>query len=140
MLKGIPPCISPDLMHALMTMGHGDEIVLADADFPASTHSRRMIRADGVDVAALLKAILPLFPLDPFVERPVVAMDCSAWEDEPESYERFRGIIRKHWSKFTDFEHIERFEFYKRAQSAFAVVATREPNGNLILKKGVVTL
>ena len=100
MLKNIPPCISPDLMHALMTMGHGDEIVLADADFPAATYSKRLIRADGVDVATLLEAILQFFPLDGFVEKPVLTMDCSEWGDEPESYERFRKIIQKAEKKF----------------------------------------
>lgn len=138
MIKGIPACISPDLMHALMTMGHGEEIVLADADFPASTYSMRVIRADGTDVATLLAAILPLFPLDSFVERPVVTMDCSEWGDEPESYERYRDILRKHCLEFTDFELLKRFDLYARAAQAYAVVVTREPDGNLLLKKGPV--
>ena len=95
MLRNIPSCISPDLIHALMTMGHGDEIVLADADFPAATHCQNLIRADGVDVSTLLEAILPFFPLDEYVEKPAITMDCSEWGDEPESYERFRKIIIK---------------------------------------------
>lgn len=74
MLKHIPACISPNLMHTLMNMGHGDEIVLADADFPAATHSQRLIRADGLNVGALLEAILPFFPLDRFVSKPVMAL------------------------------------------------------------------
>ena len=140
MLRNIPPCISPDLMHALMTMGHGDEIVLADADFPAATFSRRLIRADGLDVGTLLEAILPFFPLDSFVERPVLSMDCSEWGDEPESYERFRRIIRKADGDFTDFELLERFDLYERAKNAYAVVVTGEADGNLILKKGPVMM
>jgi len=140
MLKNIPACISPDLMHALMTMGHGDEIVLADADFPAASHSRRLLRADGLDVATLLEAILPLFPLDGFVERPAVAMDCSEWGDEPESYERFRAIIKKHHERFGDFELLKRFDFYERAAGAYAVVVTGEADGNVILKKGPVMM
>ncbi len=140
MLRNIPPCISPDLMHALMTMGHGDEIVLADADFPAATFSRRLIRADGLDVGTLLEAILPFFPLDSFVERPVLSMDCSEWGDEPESYERFRRIIRKADGDFTDFELLKRFELYERAKNAYAVVVTGEADGNLILKKGPVMM
>ena len=95
MLKKIPACISPDLMHAMMSMGHGDELVLADADFPAESNNDFVIRADGIDVATLLEAILPFFPLDPFVDKPVITMDCSEWGDEQESYNRFRKIIKK---------------------------------------------
>ena len=105
MLKNIPACISPDLMHALMSMGHGDEIVLADADFPAVTCSKRLIRADGVPLASLLEAILPFFPLDPFVDQPVSTMDPTSWGGrEPESYRRFREMIKRHDDKFQDFE------------------------------------
>lgn len=138
MLKNIPACISPDLMHALMSMGHGDEILLADADFPAATYAKRLLRADGVDVATLLEAILPFFPLDTFVGKPVITMDCSEWGDEPESYERFRKIIKKHHEGFGDFELIKRFNLYERVRTAYAIVATSEPDGNVILKKGVV--
>jgi L-fucose mutarotase len=140
MLRNIPACISPDLMHALMTMGHGDEVVLADADFPAATHAKRLIRADGVDVATLLSAILPFFPLDSFVDSPVLTMDCSEWGDEPESYERFRKIIRDADGSFTDFELLKRFDLYKRAADAYAVVVTSEADGNVILKKGPVMM
>ena len=138
MLKNIPACISPDLMHALMSMGHGDEIVLADADFPGASYSKRLIRADGLDVATLLDAILPLFPLDSFVKKPAITMDCSEWGKEPESYERFRKIIKKHDKSFTDFESLKRYDFYKRASNAYAVVITSEADGNVILKKGPV--
>ncbi len=138
MLRNIPVCISPDLMHALMSMGHGDEIVLADADFPAATHSRRLIRADGLDVGTLLEAILPFFPLDSFVDQPVVTMDCSPWGDEPESYDRFRKIIRSFNPGFKDFGLMERFQLYERASQAYAVVVTGEADGNVILKKGPV--
>jgi len=140
MLRNIPACISPDLMHALMSMGHGDEIVLADADFPAATHSRRLIRADGLDVCTLLDAILPFFPLDTFVEKPVITMDCSEWGDEPESYERFRKVIKRHDKNFTDFELLKRFELYERVKNAYAVVVTSEADGNVILKKGPVMM
>lgn len=140
MLRNIPTCISPDLMHALMSMGHGDEIVLADADFPAETHSKRLIRADGVDVGTLLDAILPFFPLDTFVEKPVITMDCSEWGDEPESYKQFRSIIKKHDKNFKDFELVKRFELYERAANAYAVVVTSEADGNVILKKGPVMM
>jgi L-fucose mutarotase len=125
-------------MHTLMSMGHGDEIVLADADFPAASHSQRLIRADGLDVATLLEAILPFFPLDSFVDNSVVTMDCSPWGDEPESYERFRKIIRSFDPGFKDFGLIERFKLYERASQAYAVVVTSEADGNVILKKGPV--
>ena len=127
-------------MHAMMSMGHGDEIVLADADFPAETYSQYMIRADGLDVATLLEAILPLFPLDTFVEKPAITMDCSEWGDEPESYERFRKIIKKHHKDFTDFELLKRFDLYERARNAYAVVITSESDGNVILKKAPVMM
>ncbi|MCK5007940.1 MAG: fucose isomerase [Spirochaetales bacterium] len=140
MLRNIPACISPDLMHALMTMGHGDEIVLADADFPAATYSRRLIRADGLDMCTLLEAILPFFPLDSFVEKPVLTMDCSEWGDEPESYQRFREVIRRYDNHFTDFELLKRFDLYERANNAFAVVVTSEADGNIVLKKGPVMM
>lgn len=138
MLRNIPGCLSPDLVHALMSMGHGDEIALVDADFPAASHSARSIRADGVDIAALLTAMLPFFPLDGFVEKPVATMDCSPWGKEPESYERFRKIIRQHDARFKDFELVERFALYVRAEKAYAVVVTGEADGNLFLKKGPV--
>ena len=140
MLRNIPACISPDLMHAMMSMGHGDELVLADADFPAESNNDYVIRADGVNVATLLEAILQYFPLDTFVDKPVITMDCSEWGDEPESYERFRKIIKKHYNKFTDFELEKRFDLYERTRKAFAVVVTSEVDGNVILKKGPVMM
>lgn len=140
MLRNIPACISPEMMYTLMSMGHGDEMVLADADFPAETNSDNVIRADGLDVATLLEAILPFFPLDPFVDPPAITMDCSEWGDEPESYERFRKIIKKHYDKFTDFELEKRFDLYERARKAFAVIVTSEADGNVILKKGPVMM
>lgn len=140
MLKNIPACISPDLMHALMSMGHGDEIVLADADFPGTSCSKSLIRADGLDVVTLLDAILPFFPLDSFAKKPAITMDCSEWGKEPESYERFRKIIKKHEKSFTDFELLKRFELYKRASNAYVVVITSEADGNVILKKGPVMM
>ena len=128
-------------MHALMSMGHGDEIVLADADFPAVTYSKRLIRADGVQLASLLEAILSFFPLDPFVDKPVSTMDPASWGGkEPESYHRFRETIKQHDAKFKDFQLIKRFDFYDRAAKAYVVVVTGEPDGNLILKKGPVMM
>jgi L-fucose mutarotase len=140
MLKNIPGCISPDLMHALMSMGHGDEIVFADADFPAIC-SQRVIRADGLQIITLLEAILPFFPLDPFVAKPAITMNPASWNgSEPPSYKTFRDILRRDDKKFQDLELIPRFDFYDRAKKAYAIVATGEADGNLILKKGPVAM
>ena len=140
MLRRIPACISPDLMHAIMSMGHGDEIVFADGDFPAATYSRRLIRADGHRVVTLLEAMLPFFPVDTFVEKPILTMDASDWsEEEPPSYHDFRNVIKRHDGRFKDFGYLKRFDFYDRARHAFAVVATSEPEGNLLLTKGCIT-
>lgn len=141
MLKNIPGCISPELMYVLMRMGHGDEIILADADFPAETCSQRVIRADGHGLVTLLEAILPFLPLDPFVEKPVMIMaPVDSKAEEPANWQEYRNTIKKHEKRFRNFDYIERFNFYKRTKKAFAVVATGEPDGNLILKKGVVML
>ena len=102
--------------------------------------SWELVRADGVDVVTLLDAILPFFPLDSFVEKPVITMDCSEWGDEPESYARFRKIIKKHDKSFTDFELLKRFALYERASNAYVVVMTSEADGNIILKKGPVMM
>jgi len=139
MLKNIPACVSPDLMHAMMSMGHGDEIVLADADFPGASVAQRLIRADGLTLDILLNAVLPFFPLDSFVEYPVATMDYRAWSaTEPGSYGRFRKIFTEHQVRIKDFELVERFAFYERARKTFAVVMTSETDGNLILRKGAV--
>lgn len=140
MLKNIPSVISPNLMHAMMCMGHGDELVLADSDFPAHTFSKRIIRADGIRTADLLEAILPFYPLDSFVEKPVSVMAPVGDTKEPEVWKEFLRIISRHEKHFSDFEYVERFAFYQRAKESFAVVITGEPDGNLILQKGVVVV
>lgn len=141
MLKNISSIISPDLMYVMMRMGHGDELVLADGDFPADTFSKRVVRADGLRITDLLKAILPFFPLDAFVDKPVAIM-APVGKDakEPESWKEFREVISKYNRDFVDFDHIERYDFYKRAKDSFAVVVTSEPDGNIILGKGVVAI
>jgi len=140
MLKNIPGIISPDLLHTMMSMGHADRLVLADSDFPADTFSKRVIRADGIRIADLLKAILPFFPLDPYVEKAVSIMAPVGTTKEPKAWQEFREIILQHEKSFTNFDYLERFEFYKQAKESFAVVITGEPDGNLILQKGVVAV
>lgn len=145
MLKGIPKILSPGLLEVLAEMGHGDELVIADGNFPAASVARRLVRADGHGVPELLDAILGLFPLDSFVERPaalmaVVETPGKPAAPEPPIWERYREIVRRHEPSFADFELVERFAFYDRARAAYAVLATGEGAlyANIILKKGVI--
>ena len=141
MLKGIPKIISPDLMKVLMEMGHTDEIVIADGNFPGTDLAKRMIRYDGHDIPDLLDAILKFFPLDTYVKYPVSLMAVVPGDPyKPTIWEKYREIIKKNDSNFKDFEMIEKFEFYERTKKAFAVVATSEAAlyANIILKKGVI--
>lgn len=143
MLKGIPPAISPELMAILMRMGHGDDLVLADGNFPAETNARRMVRADGQGVTAILAAILLFFPLDTSVEHPAVVMSpVDPQAPEPPIWSDFRSLLTKHEGRPVSLHAVERFEFYDLAQNAFAIVATGETAifANLILKKGVVSV
>lgn len=141
MLKGIPSILSPELLKILMEMGHGDEIVLGDGNFPAASHAQRLVRCDGHGVPELLEAILKFFPLDTFVEKPVALMDIVPGDDyKPEIWEEYKRIIRKYDKRDLQFEYMERFQFYERTKKAYAVVATGETAryANIILKKGIV--
>ncbi|MFK7778322.1 MAG: RbsD/FucU domain-containing protein [Gimesia sp.] len=141
MLKGIPPILSPDLMHTLMTMGHGDDLILADGNFPADSHAQRIVRLDGHGVPEVLDAILRFFPLDTFVDQPAGLMNpVDVQPSEPPIWETYRQLIQNHEKHSFELEKIERFEFYERAKNAYAIIATSETAlyANLILKKGVV--
>lgn len=142
MLKKIPAVLSPELMKVLMEMGHGDEICIADGNFPAETMGKRVVRADGHGAEEILKAILEFLPLDSFVEKPVMLMKTvNENEEQPKIWARYRRIIEESGeTAFSDFEKIERFAFYERAKNCFCVVATGEKAlyANIILKKGVV--
>lgn len=140
MLKGISPLISPKLLETLARMGHGDEIVLADAHFPGESIGRRVIRADGLRIADLLDAILPLFELDVYVDDPLVMMAAVPGDTlDPAVEVAYRAVIDRHAPNAPPIVRIERFAFYDRAREAFAVVMTGETAkyGNIILKKGV---
>ncbi len=139
MLKKIPPIISPELMKILMEMGHGDQIVLADANFPAASISNKLIRYDGHGISGLLDAILEFFPLDFSAENSVSVMDFNEGEVKPDIWSEYRRIINK-YEAMQDFQLVERFIFYEKARSAYAVVATGELAlyANIILQKGVV--
>jgi L-fucose mutarotase len=142
MLKNIPTIISPELLKILAEMGHGDEIVIADGNFPAAANAKRIIRMDGHNVPEVLKALIMLFPLDNYVKSPVGLMEVVKGDDiVPVIWEEYRRILNESEEKFEEFEFIERFEFYERAKNAFAIVATSEfaLYANIILKKGVIS-
>jgi L-fucose mutarotase len=143
MLKGISPLLSPELLQIIAEMGHGDELVIADGNFPSASIARRLVRADGHPVPSLLDAILTLFPLDSYVERPAALMAVVPGDPQrPLIWEEIRSVVRRHEPGFKDFEMLERFAFYARAREAYAVLATGETAqyANIILKKGVVRL
>ena len=140
MLKNISPLFSPELLATLYRMGHGDEIVLADAHFPGNTMNKTVLRADGLKIGALLSAILPLFALDSYVADPVVMMQVVEGDTaDPTVESSYRAVIDKYAPETPAIVQIDRFEFYERAKSAFAVVMTGETRkyGNIIIKKGV---
>ena len=142
MLKRIPSIISPKLMKLIMEMGHGDELVIADGNFPAASMAQRLIRADGHGIPELLEAIMNFFPLDNYVEKPVALMAVVPGDPtKPVIWEQYRSIIEKAESGFKEFELVERFAFYERAKQAYAILASGESAlyANIILKKGVVT-
>ena len=140
MLKKLSPLHTPDLLHALASMGHGDEIVLVDAHFPAVSLARRLVRLDAADLPATLDACLELMPLDSFVADPALRMEVVGAKDEiPEVQRLCQGVIDRHEPRPVKLAGIERHAFYERTRQAFAVVATGElrPYGCLLLKKGV---
>jgi L-fucose mutarotase len=148
MLKNIPNILCPDLLKILMEMGHADEIVIADGNFPsasiaAETVSGNLVRMDGHGVPEVLEAILKLFPLDPYVDKAVGLMKLVPGDTvKTPIWDEYRRIIKAsdESEKFDDFESIERFAFYERAKKAYAVIATSETAlyANILLKKGVV--
>jgi len=143
MLIGISPLVSPDLLSALHRMGHGDEIVLADAHFPGESLGKRVLRADGIKIPDLLDAILPLFALDTYVESPLIMMSAASGDQlDPAVETLYRQAIDRHWPNTPPVQHIERLDFYERAKQAFAVLMTGETAkyGNIILKKGVTPI
>jgi L-fucose mutarotase len=141
MLKNIPSILSPELLKILMEMGHGDEIVFGDANFPAANMAKRLVRCDGHGMPELLDAVMRLFPLDGYVDRPAFLMQVVPGDPtKPTIWEEYRRIISKHEPEFTDFESVERFAFYEQARNAYCIVATGEAAlyANIILRKGVI--
>ncbi|MDR2476548.1 MAG: L-fucose mutarotase [Treponema sp.] len=143
MLIGIDPVISPELLDALFRMGHGDEIVLADAFFPGDSMNSRVIRADGIRIPMLLDGILALMNLDSYVPHPVIMMSPAPGDTLDKTVEQsYRAVIDRRWPGTPAVEWIGRFDFYDRTKKAFAVLMTGETvkYGNIILKKGVIPL
>lgn len=141
MLKGISPLLSPDLLAVLARMGHGDEIVFADAHYPAESCNARVLRADGLKIADLLAAVLPLFPLDQYVAAPLTMMAAVEGDTlDPAVEAAYRTALAETHTGDLPIERLERFAFYTRSQQAFAIVQTGDTAqyGNIILKKGVV--
>ncbi|GAA6208212.1 RbsD/FucU family protein [Cognatishimia sp. WU-CL00825] len=141
MLKNIDPILSPDLLHVLRSMGHGDELVVVDANFPATSHAQRMVRLEGVSATHAVQAILSLMPLDTYVDAAVFSMENAADVTTlPRVVQEFQDIVSMETENEMQIQPIERFGFYDRAKTAFAIVQTAETRhfGNLILKKGVL--
>lgn len=140
MLKNVPSILTPELLRIMMEMGHGDEIVIGDGNFPAASNARRLVRLDGHGVCDILDAMLQFFPLDTYVDAPVGLMAVTPGDDvKPVIWDEYRQIIARREGAHK-IEMIERFEFYERARGAYAIVATGETAlyANIILKKGVV--
>lgn len=139
MLKNVPKIISPELLKVLCEMGHGDEIVIADANFPAETNGKRVVRADGLGGNQLLEAILELIPLDTYAEFNFMLMNTTNGDPTPEIWDVYKKTASKK-DKNLKLGFLERQEFYDRSRNAFAVVASGEEAvyANIILKKGVI--
>ncbi|HIS04251.1 MAG TPA: fucose isomerase [Candidatus Pullichristensenella avicola] len=140
MLKGVPSILTPELLKIMMEMGHGDEIVIGDGNYPAASTAKRLVRLDGHGVCELLDAMLKFLPLDTYVDEPVLLMAKTPGDDADTSiWDRYGKIVARH-QPGTKIGFIERFAFYERARQAYAVVATGETAlyANVILKKGVV--
>jgi L-fucose mutarotase len=141
MLKGIDPLLSPDLLQILAAMGHGDEILIADANFPAAALARRLCRMDGANTSVAIRAILTLLPLDQYVDEPAAVMAVvENPEAVPATETEFRSILDDAEGRKVGVQRLERFAFYERAREVFAILVTGESRlyGNIILKKGVV--
>ena len=142
MLKGVSKIVSPELVKVLCEMGHGDEIVIADGNFPSENFGKRVIRADGISGTAMLDACLALIPLDTYSDPNFILMqlmDRDVGKIDPVIWEEYKAIAEKHDTNVR-VGNIDRFEFYERAKNAYAVIATGEAAvyANIILKKGVI--
>ncbi|MGI9488533.1 MAG: RbsD/FucU family protein [Geminicoccaceae bacterium] len=141
MLKGLDPLLNADLLGVLSAMGHGDDLVIADTNFPSTTMGKRVVRIPGISAPRVLEAVLSVMPLDDFVDEPCGRIEVVGDPDAvPEVCQDFQDVIDKAEHGAMQIAKIERFEFYRRAQEAFAVVQTGEIRlyGCILLKMGVV--
>lgn len=140
MLKNIPKIISPDLLKVLCEMGHGDEIVIADGNFPSANLAKNLVRADGISACDMLDAVMQLFPLDQYDSNNFVLMQkCDGDTADTSIWDEYKNIIKK-YEPDAEPTFVERFDYYERAKNAYAVIATGEEKqyANIILKKGCV--
>lgn len=139
MLKGIPKIISPELLKILCEMGHGDEIVIADGNFPSENYGKRVIRADGIGGVEILKAVLALMPLDTYATPNFMLMETVKGDPKPTIWGDYFDVARKADDNLRE-GYLERFSFYERSKQAYAVIATGEEAvyANIIIKKGVI--
>ena len=139
MLKNIPKIVSPQLIKILCEMGHGDEIVIADGNFPAETCGQRVVRADGIGGEEMLDAVLSLIPLDTYALENLLLMQTTNGDPTPTIWDKYFAIAKKRDDNLRA-GNLERFEFYERAKKAYAVIATGEAKiyANVIIKKGVI--
>ena len=143
MLKNIPPILSPELLKVLCEMGHGDEIILADGNFPAESIGKDaiVVRADGHGTVELLEAIQQFLPLDQYVEKPVALMKVVDGDPcKSTIWDSYKQKLNESGNDPAKIEMVERFAFYERAHHAYAIIATGESAiyANVLLKKGVV--
>ena len=139
MLKGIDPLLGPELLMALASMGHGDELAVVDRNFPAVSVARRLVRLDGVSLNEAATAIFSVFPIDTFVDKPLVRMEVVGEPSQVTAVQQeFLGIAQRAEGRDLEMGSLERFDFYRRAADAFAIVATGEPRGygNFVISKG----
>ena len=140
MLKGISPVVSPELLKLLCEMGHGDELVLADSNFPGASMCKRLLRSDGLSVTALLEGIAPLFPFETYTD-PLVMIEVDAHKKlDPAVEADFMQVIRRFDPSVPSPIRIDRFAFYERARNSFGVLMTGETRlyACLIIKKGII--
>ncbi|GKV65936.1 MULTISPECIES: RbsD/FucU family protein [unclassified Sporosarcina] len=140
MLKNIPNNLSPDILKILMEMGHGDEILIADGNFPSVSHTTNILRLDGQSVPEVLRSILFLLPLDDYEESGVKLMEPKENEGIPVIWNEYAEILKQTNNDHISLTKFERFDFYKQAKKAYAIIATGEQAlyANIILRKGVI--
>lgn len=139
MLKNVPKILSPQLLKILCEMGHGDEIVIADANFPSETNGKRVVRADGLGGVELLDAILKMIPLDTYAEENFFLMQTTQGDPTPTIWAEYFETANANDDNLRA-ANLERFAFYERAKNAYAVIASGEEAiyANIIIKKGVI--